>query len=81
MNRVHEPRRGVFFHQRCPICGRQLDIDVSYLGAKVYCQHCGGRFIAMDASLGPVGATVTLGRADELLARASTRLAEIEAPR
>lgn len=44
-----DPR--VFFQQGCPVCGRRLEIDVNLLGRRVYCQHCGGRFVAMDASL------------------------------
>lgn len=78
MNRTHEPRRGVFFNQGCPVCGRRLEIDVGLLGAPVYCQHCGGRFVAMDAALGAQGRDLASDRADELLARAATLLAEFE---
>jgi hypothetical protein len=41
----------VFFQQGCPVCGRRLEIDVNLLGRRVYCQHCGGGFVAMDSSL------------------------------
>ncbi|HBB73308.1 MAG TPA: response regulator [Planctomycetaceae bacterium] len=41
----------VFFSQSCPVCGRSLRIVVTLLGHRVYCQHCGGGFIAMDDSL------------------------------
>jgi len=40
----------VSFHQGCPVCGRLLAIRVTLLGRRVYCQHCGGRFIAADSS-------------------------------
>ena len=42
---------GVFFGQACPICGRKLRIAVNLLGRRVYCQHCGGGFVAADESL------------------------------
>ena len=41
----------VHFHQGCPVCGRTLRIQVVLLGSRVYCQHCGGGFVARDASL------------------------------
>lgn len=56
----------VFFSQSCPVCGRTLRIVVTLLGHRVYCQHCGGGFIAMDDSLrskGPLGEEVR--RADD----------------
>ncbi|MFM8890053.1 MAG: response regulator [Planctomycetia bacterium] len=40
----------VCYHQHCPVCGRSLQIRVTLLGQRVYCQHCGGGFIASDAS-------------------------------
>ncbi|MFM8495920.1 MAG: response regulator [Planctomycetia bacterium] len=43
----------VSFHQGCPVCGRLLNIGVTLLGRRVYCQHCGGGFIAADPSAGP----------------------------
>lgn len=41
----------VFYHQGCPVCGRTLRIQVVLLGSRVYCQHCGGGFVASDESL------------------------------
>ncbi|MFM7242873.1 MAG: response regulator [Planctomycetaceae bacterium] len=79
MSRRRDPQTNVFFHQGCPVCGRRLEIDVSLLGAKVYCQHCGGGFVAMDASMLPGGHEVTTARADELLARADEMLARVDA--
>ncbi|NDC54092.1 MAG: hypothetical protein EBZ74_07295 [Planctomycetia bacterium] len=43
------------FHQGCPVCGRLLRIRVTLLGRKVYCQHCGGGFIAAERHSGPAG--------------------------
>jgi hypothetical protein len=42
----------VHYHQPCPVCGRSLRIGVTLLGRRVYCQHCGGGFVASDPSLG-----------------------------
>lgn len=42
----------VHYHQTCPVCGRTLRIGVTLLGRRVYCQHCGGGFIASDPALG-----------------------------
>lgn len=58
----------VFFNRSCPVCGRLLRIRVQLLGRRVYCQHCGGGFAALDESLGaerPVS-----DRVDDLIARA-----------
>lgn len=41
----------VFFNRSCPVCGRLLRIRVQLLGQRVYCQHCGGGFTAVDESL------------------------------
>lgn len=68
----------VCYHQNCPVCGRNLRIRVMLLGRRVYCQHCGGGFIASDASVGnspprpanrPQSALV-----DELIERAAVML-------
>jgi hypothetical protein len=67
--------RDVFYHQRCPVCGRMLQIRVNLLGQRVYCQHCGGGFVALDehpASAG-VGKS-TADRVDELLEEAALML-------
>ena len=37
----------VFFNQTCPVCGRTLRVQVKLLGRQVYCQHCGGGFVAV----------------------------------
>lgn len=44
-------RSTVHFHQSCPVCGRQLRVRVSLLGQRVFCQHCGGGFVASDPEL------------------------------
>jgi transcription elongation factor Elf1 len=66
----------VFFQQGCPVCGRRLEIDVNLLGRRVYCQHCGGGFVAMDASLVTAAAPVDQAddRVDALLERAAIAL-------
>ena len=65
----------VYFHQGCPVCGRRLEINVGLLGRRVFCQHCGGGFIAMDASMQSAPAdprqTGRTGKVDELLERAA----------
>jgi hypothetical protein len=69
----------VCYHQNCPVCGRNLRIRVQLLGRRVYCQHCGGGFIASDATSAdalprpadrPQAALV-----DELIERAAVMLA------
>ena len=61
-----------FFVQECPTCGRRLQIRVVYLGRRLYCQHCGGRFLAADSAAGSIRSDLAssplLDRADELLA-------------
>ena len=59
------------FVQECPTCGRRLQIRVEYLGKRVVCEHCRGRFVASDPS-GARGheaqsAQSLLRRAEELL--------------
>jgi hypothetical protein len=59
------------FVQECPTCGRRLQILVEYLGKRVVCEHCRGRFVASDPS-GARGHEVPpsqslLRRAEELL--------------
>ena len=39
-----------YFVQGCPTCGRRLHIRVEYLGKKLVCDHCHGRFVARDTS-------------------------------
>lgn len=68
----------VCYHQDCPVCGRNLRIRVVLLGRRVYCQHCGGGFIASDGRVGNPPAPVPSGRqsaiVDELIERASAVL-------
>ena len=45
-----------YFVQDCPTCGRRLQIRVEYLGRKMVCDHCHGRFVARDSSSVPRGA-------------------------
>lgn len=64
-----------FFVQECPTCGRRLHIRVEYLGKKVVCQHCRGRFTACDPVSNRYGTVSSenalMRRADELLESAS----------
>jgi hypothetical protein len=86
-------RNDVTFQQRCPVCGRALQVSVVLLGRRVYCQHCGGGFTAMDETMrlrssampqlagaerSRVGAGVPLEVVDRLLARASATLRRAE---
>ncbi|MFM8733817.1 MAG: hypothetical protein ACKOC8_01270 [Pirellulales bacterium] len=80
----HDAPRSVFFLQGCPVCGRRLQVDVALLGRRVYCQHCGGGFVAMDEALQGSGANPAgevrrdadvLDKADALLAQAAQALA------
>jgi hypothetical protein len=61
-----------FFVQECPTCGRRLQIRVVYLGKRLYCQHCGGPFLAADSAASPLrsepASARLLERAEELLA-------------
>jgi len=71
----------VFFQQGCPVCGRRLDIDVNLLGRRVYCQHCGGGFVAMDPSLITAAAPLAQPdtRVDALLEQAALVLEQASA--
>jgi hypothetical protein len=69
--------RDVYFHQHCPVCGRMLQVRVNLLGQRVYCQHCGGGFTAMDEQMQPSdsrSSPTAADRADELLQRAEAML-------
>ena len=66
------PSTDVYFNQSCPVCGRTVRIRVQLLGRRVYCQHCGGGFTALDASLRDK--PTVHDRVDELLARARRQL-------
>ena len=65
----------MYFVQECPICGRNLQVRLEYLGRTLTCQHCQGRFVAQDPATQPVDSWDSsedlLSRADELLAVAS----------
>ncbi len=60
-----------YFVQECPTCGRRVQIRVEHLGKRVVCQHCQGKFMAMDpaSARGDIvpGGSALLRRADELL--------------
>ena len=63
-------RSTVHFHQSCPVCGRQLRVRVSLLGQRVFCQHCGGGFVAADPALGrAVAAGLERGERDAAVDR------------
>ena len=74
----HESSRTVYYPQGCPVCGRRLQIDVNLLGRRVYCQHCGGGFVAMDdAMIGGDSCRKRIdaaSRADVLLQRVAVAL-------
>ena len=38
----------IFFIKPCPSCGRTTQIDITYLGRQVCCQHCRREFTATD---------------------------------
>lgn len=71
----------VHFNQACPVCGRTLHILVRLLGRRVYCQHCGGGFVAMDETMrlhDPEGVSrVRPETVDALLERARRSLQKI----
>ncbi|MFM8291609.1 MAG: hypothetical protein ACKONH_06180 [Planctomycetia bacterium] len=64
----------VHYHQPCPVCGRTLRIGVTLLGRRVYCQHCGGGFVAADPALGETAdrqAAVLEATVDRLIEQAA----------
>ncbi|MEX2187917.1 MAG: hypothetical protein WD875_14020 [Pirellulales bacterium] len=67
-----------FFVQICPTCGRRVEVRVEYLGRRVACDHCGGRFIAEDPN-GVVSGSLAISGMD-LLSRAD-RLLQVVAAR
>lgn len=75
MEQVENP---VCYHQNCPVCGRNLRIRVMLLGRRVYCQHCGGGFIASDARVGDLTPRVPnrpqSAIVDDLIERAAVML-------
>ncbi len=70
-------QRDVYFNQHCPVCGRMLEVRIGLLGQRVYCQHCGGGFVATDESLQPAGVEPVRSRADELLEQAMLMLEQV----
>ena len=67
--------RPVYYHQACPVCGRTLQVAVELLGKRVYCQHCGGGFLALDEAMQSDPRAVGIpGKVDELLERAAEAL-------
>jgi len=66
----------VVYHQQCPVCGRQLEIGVKLLGHRVYCQHCGGGFIAHHEAAGEAGGPSVADKAAELIERAALVLGQ-----
>ena len=80
---IHEHDNPVCYHQSCPVCGRNLRIRVMLLGQRVYCQHCGGGFIATDVCDNTTAPRVTAGRPQssivaELIERAGGRVVELD---
>jgi len=64
-----------YFLQGCPTCGRRLQIRVEYLGRRVVCDHCHGRFVAKDPASGPA----EIHDAHDLLHRANQLLESLDA--
>jgi len=60
-----------YFNQVCPTCGRRLMIRVEYLGKRLVCQHCRGKFEASGSTAPPCdcgdSGSDLLRRAEELL--------------
>jgi hypothetical protein len=71
--------RSTYFVQECPTCGRSLQVRVEYLGRRVVCQHCHGRFEASDpaSAIDPLADSGSnlLRRADQLLDSVAQRRA------
>jgi len=58
-----------------------LQVRVNLLGQRVYCQHCGGGFVAMDEQMRPAAAAdeqTVANRADELLEQAALLLQQAD---
>ena len=62
--------QATYYLQRCPTCGRQLQVRVEYLGRELSCQHCQGSFVAAVAGAQADVDSDTLARAAELIASA-----------
>ena len=59
--------QATFFVQRCPTCGRQLQVRIEYLGRELSCEHCAGKFVAAVEDSDPDSSAI-IKRADELIA-------------
>ena len=68
------------FFQECPVCGRPLRVRVAYLGRRMKCGHCGGRFIAAAGEKKPAPSEELMARAERLLTQSSIRLKTCRAP-
>ena len=76
--------RPTYFVQECPTCGRPVRVRVEHLGRAVVCEHCQGKFQALD----PVNhhhnarehADELLRRADDLLESIARREARLRTP-
>lgn len=66
-----------YFVQACPICGRNLQVRLEYLGRAILCPHCQGQFTAADQATEPAKSSDSgeylLNRAEELLSSAERR--------
>jgi hypothetical protein len=66
-----------YFLQECPTCGRRVEVRVEYLGRRVCCDHCNGRFVAEDPSGVESGSIAMSGH--DLISRANRLLQAVEA--
>lgn len=69
--------KSTYFVQECPTCGRKLQVRVEYLGRRVVCQHCGGRFEATDQTCNELdddAGSAIMKRADELIRQSGINL-------
>jgi len=66
-----------YFLQECPTCGRRVEVRVEYLGRRVCCDHCNGRFVAEDPSGVESGSITMTGH--DLISRANRLLQAVEA--
>jgi hypothetical protein len=62
----------------CPVCGRPLQVGDEYMGERITCPHCRGRFVACEETL-QWGESVSIGeslvnKADRLLHMSAQRL-------
>lgn len=67
-----------YFVQECPTCGRNLQVRVEYLGKRVACQHCSGRFNACPSQAEP-GTSESEASVSTLMDRAEQLLRSAEA--